>query len=200
MLDNFNRANEGPPPSANWSTDIENVGALGLKVVSNACTDNAGSFSDGWWNASQFGPDSEVYATLATVAYTRLNMRIQSPGTSGCDGYYLDYNPGSSFVKLFRIDNAVETQLGATEVFTVSNGESLGAEAIGSTLTAYRKSGSWASLFFRTDSTYGGSGYLGLTGQNSVVYDDFGGGTVVAAVTTLASDTPMPIMGRGATW
>ena len=36
ILDDFNRGNEGPPPSANWTTLVQ-----GHKVVSNACTSNS---------------------------------------------------------------------------------------------------------------------------------------------------------------
>lgn len=51
----------------------------------------------------------------------------------------------------------------------------------------YRKtSGAWSTVATRSDSTYTGAGYIGLGDKASLTagkYSDFGGGTVVTAVT-----------------
>jgi hypothetical protein len=63
LLDDFNRANEGPPPSASWTTGT----VAGLIVLANECTRQAaGGFrQDAYWNASQFGPNCEVGCRIA---------------------------------------------------------------------------------------------------------------------------------------
>jgi hypothetical protein len=67
ILDDFNRANEGPPPSANWSAYHASWGfGDGLEVVSNQCKGNSYNLCGDWWSVETFGSDCEVYVTIAT--------------------------------------------------------------------------------------------------------------------------------------
>jgi hypothetical protein len=185
VLDDFNRANEGPPPSASWTNSAGTAGLAGLQVVSSTLQ-NSGSFEqrEDYWNVTTFGPDSEVYVTVTTVGITsfRLYLRLQTPGTAGTDGYLAYF--ASTAVFIYRIDNTSLTQQGASVSLTLAGGESYGFEIIGSDMNVYKKSGgSWGTtLATRTEATYSAAGNIAIgTDAQNWVLDDFGGGTVVTA-------------------
>lgn len=187
ILDSFNRANEGPPPSSNFSGPAD-PGDGSLQTSSNQCV-SASGYGYIWWNVAQFGPDCEAYVTLASVPdvswnYTWVAVKLQSPGTSGIDGYEItietQQSPTNDNVYVNRIDNNVSTQLGATINTNFAAGDGLGVGILGSAISAYRRSsGTWSSLGSRTDSTYG-AGYIGVGTGTAHPLDDFGGGTTVS--------------------
>lgn len=190
LLDNFNRANEGPPPSTDWTTIIA---GKGHKVLSNECvpeTDSAGAvrFSSGW-DTSTYGPDCEAYLTVIDPATWGEGpmARLTTLAEATVDGYRY-WRSSSNNTSLYRIDNGVGTKLGADgPAFTIASGDKLGIECIGSTIKGYVKDGAaaWAEQLSRTDSTYGDAGYIGLSQYPSSEYvglDDFSGGTIAAAV------------------
>lgn len=186
VLDDFNRANTGPPPSASWSTGAI-PGNGGMKVVSNQVGGDTNSGCDAYYNVATYGPDSEAYITLAvkpatTAEFWWLSLRLATPGTAGVDGYEIDVT--SNAVSIWRVTNGGYTQLGSDISVTFANGEKLGAEIIGSTLAVYRYTGgAWgAALGTRTDSTYSAAGSIGIGADEAAMRgDDFGGGTVVTA-------------------
>lgn len=150
---------------------------------------NAGS---NWWNVATFGPDSEVYCDVPTLisgsaTLKTLYLRLQSPGTSGVDGYRMNVKESDSSWIIARIDDGASTQLGASATQAPAAGDAWGFEAIGSTLAGYRKpsAGSWTQILSRTDSTYGSAGNIGLRNgaDATTTFDTFSGGTVVAAAT-----------------
>jgi len=197
VLDNFTGSN-GSNIGSGWTVDPFNAGDALPKIQSNAATGpSAGNFGGAYWNASTFGADTEVRVTLKTLGGNGedcgLLLRLQSPATSGVDGYDVDYlnQTGTDLILLFRIDNSVETQLGANISLNFSAGDGFGAEMIGSTLTAYRlNGGTWSSAGNRTDSTYSSAGSVGFY-VNSVTFrvDDFIAGTVSSTVSKSDSDT-----------
>lgn len=185
VLDDFNRANTGPPPASSWSNSIQGSGLNGLQVVSNSLQ-NSGSFEqrESYWNVATFGPDSEVYITVTTVGITamRLYTRLASPGAAGADGYVAYFTSTTLF--MYRMDDTALTQLGASVSVSYSDGDSLGLEAISNAITTYKKTagGAWASIASRTDGTYTAAGNIGVgTDAQNWVLDDFGGGTIGAA-------------------
>lgn len=180
ILDDFNRANEGPPPSASWTGPATGFGN-NLQVVSNAVA-AVGAAGSGYWNPSTLGPDSEVYATYAALGTFTVLGRVSSPGAT-FNGYGFQA-PGAS-VRMFRFDSGVGTQLGESIGQARSVGDILGLELVGSTLAGYvRTSGVWSAPITQTDSTYTSAGYLALSlGGTTGSYDDFGGGTIVVPLT-----------------
>lgn len=98
----------------------------------------------------------------------------------------------------YRIDNAVNTQLGAEETgISIAAGDSLGFEAIVDALTAYKKTGgTWASINSRTDSTYNLAGNIGILLSDLDVIDVFGGGSIGGAP---AAAAPIIVI-QGARW
>lgn len=69
VLDNFNRSAVGPPPSASWTTGLGR--SWGFKVnasnqmVAEATTGNE-EYAQ-YYNVATYGPNCEVYITLAAV-------------------------------------------------------------------------------------------------------------------------------------
>jgi hypothetical protein len=174
ILDDFNRANEGPPPSSNW-TDISN----GLKVVSNVCVGNvASAYNVSRWNTS-FGPDTEVYAKLNNIsAYIQLFLRMASDFSTG----YSLFVETTTIIRVRRYTGGSPTQIGSVTLATaLVVGDLVGLEIIGSNIKVYTKqSGVWAQRGDTVvDSTYSGAGYIGAAIYHTVQQiDDFGGGTV----------------------
>lgn len=194
VLDNFNRADTGPPPSANWS---QSWLGNGFKVVTNQAAPNVdGSNNGNFWNVSTFGPDSEVWWTVASIPstswfrYLELQLRLANPtSATAVDGYAYSIEPNGAGVpnqnRKWRIDNGAYTQLGATVTQQYGAGDKMGLEMIGSSLQMYRQpsGGSWAALgTASTDTAYSAAGYIGIASNSTVLrIDDFGGGTVVIA-------------------
>lgn len=199
ILDDFNRSNEGPPPSASWTNDIINYAGNGLAVSSNTVVANAVATCESYWSVETFGPACEAYITIVTIggnfneAYTFTRLANIGDGTT--DGYALWWQQASTdSFKLFRIDNGVLTQLGSTENVTQSNGDSFGLESNDSDVhTGYYDTGSgWTACTSATatDTTYQSAGYIGLgIEKTTFVCDDFGGGTVGVAGTNI--DVPL---------
>jgi len=207
ILDNFDRANSGPPLGGNW-TVIYGMDA-GFKVVSNQMVPSSSSQTEGEYrNNTTYGADSYAYITADTVDHssdysaTRLFLRLVSPTTSGIDGYvayFIWRNAGATLddAGAYRIDNNVETLLGA-EILSSgwANGDVYEIGMAGSTFTMYRNA---SSLGARTDSTYSAAGYIGVSwyynDASIAKYNDFGGGTISAAATTYHNLTLLGVGG-----
>ena len=187
ILDNFNRANEGPPPSDRWTS----WGNAGLKVLSNVAAPSdvtVGHGCEGIWNSQSIGPDCEVYATFSTIGGTYDEMDLYWRGNAtGTSGYFLNWF--SNTIQIFTNPDEV-TQIGATITQARNNGDSLGVSMIGSTITVFYKpsGGAWTAIATRTDTTHTGGAfpYIGVgiyngTDGNARV-DDFGGGTISGIV------------------
>ena len=201
ILDNFNRSNEGPPPSANWGECFG--GIVGeWKVVSNQCV--VDSLTNGiainYWSASTFGPDTECHCKIVTKPPDNegryIVLFVRGTGHTGdgsnFDGYEVAFFPADDDLSMiFRIDNTVGTQLGETIWQDIENGDSIGIEIIGTSnnIKAYYKpaSGAWTQMgSTQSDGTYTGAGALLLsTNRAESVVDDFGGGTVAAGAALL---------------
>jgi hypothetical protein len=209
-LDSFDRANSATL-GANWTKNIIGAGATDIKLDTNrAYPDALNATVTAWWNPAQFGADCEAYVTYPSGAAgfddfdqtwetdAWLFFRIQSPGSAAADGYtFVSYdtgNPGIGLGAVFhRIDNGALTKLGNTyPAATVAAGEKRGISIVGNTMSwYYNTTGTWVSGgTTRTDSTYAAAGYIGIGASRTNVgaavpaMDDFGGGTITAAVST----------------
>lgn len=193
VLDNFTGTNGADLPvySGNWSTFIY-ADDLDLEIQGNAAT-GTGLSSDhhNYWNVGNFGPAAEAFVTIstkpATSGYAGVYVRMANETNyEDMDSYYIGMvtNSGTDGIEYYRVDSGIFTQLGATISQEFTNGDSLGLEINGSTLTGYYKSGAgaWTALATRTDSTYSAAGKIGIECTDTTVrLDAFGGGTVVAA-------------------
>lgn len=197
ILDAFNRANE-TPIGGNWSSGTYN-GESGCNLAGNALSYVTGSgWTGNYWNAATYG-NCEAHCSInqlnggANNGFS-LHWRLITPATASHDGYNFWANGASSIV--IRVDNGVDTQLGASFSVTAAAGDAFGVESNGSTHTIYRKpsGGAWGSLASRTDATYA-SGYIGLElhDNENLIVDDFGGGEIVTAT----SVSRLALMGVG---
>lgn len=197
ILDDFNRANEGPPPSASWSSSGYTA-ASQASVVSNEV--KFATFAGGGAWGTTFGPDSEGYMTLGATLMSNnipflIMVRGKEIGAATIDCYQarldrIDANPGF-LMRINRIDNNVSTTLGASDndtAGTIASGMKIGLEVVGSTLTTYfNRSGTWTSVSSRSDSTYADAGYVLMTCTEAAAsFDDFGGGTIPGPTATVA--------------
>src|SRR5262249_46538618 len=116
--------------------------------------------------------------------YISVYARVINPGTASVSGYRVVADSLGSVTQIFRVDNGADTQLGSNITTSWGAGDAVGIEIIGTTIKSYRKpsGGSWGLVDTQTDSTYTGSGNIGLRTLNATVRgDDFGGGTVFVA-------------------
>lgn len=193
LLDNFNRGDEGPPPSASWDGPAF-PGDGEWEVASLVCRpDNASStWCDDWWTTS-FGPDCEVYNTMSALCQSpyeyQVMARLADPGTASISGFYAEVvtTAGPTYTwKLWRLDSAASfTQIGATGSGSISAGDKIGFECIGENLKLYRYTGgAWDVQVSTSSASYNRAGYIGFSansgsGANNIRVEDFSGGTVV---------------------
>ncbi len=192
VLDNFNRANAGTL-GANWGDGIfGGLGFTGFDVASNAASNG----DHAHWTAGAFGADQEAFVTIQSMAgsLVGLHLRGQSPGTAGGDAYEVVWRDDNT-VEAVRVIDAytVETALGSVDIGVApASGRRFGARVtgIGATVTidVYVDTGSgWSASPVATFTDTGGTritagGNVGMVAvSTSLVYDDFGGGTVVDA-------------------
>jgi hypothetical protein len=195
LLDNFNRANQGPPPSSNWGNKINGTDISGLTVTANEmrrATTPSGHGS-AWWNVTTFGPDVAVAGFLPDAStssgnWVNLYLRLQSVGTSAVDGYFCNFEPDTQIIRVYRYNNDGNVLISDTVSFDLAQNDAIGCEAIGQTITAWVNTGSgWQSIVSAIDSTYGAAGHVGVQMSNaSYALDDFraetltgGGGGIV---------------------
>ncbi len=192
VLDDFNRSNEGPPPSASWTK----VGGAGTKVVANEIAGGGTGYGYGHWNTtySPTGDGMELWVTVSAKGVTD-NIYGLWPWSNGgltvgaLDGYEIEFKPktatNTDIVEFYRWDNGVRTKLGNSVFFEWKNGDQIGARYDGNSniLTAYWRPSQNQDSFVlatRTDGTYGnGNGKLAIAIQGTAPrLDDFGGGEV----------------------
>ncbi len=184
VVDDFNRANEGPPMTG-WVVS----GGTGLNIVSLTCqSTNFASYNGGSWNTS-YGPNAETAVRInqipaLTSQYHGITVRLQTANDYDADHYALI----STFVSGSNNDtcyiekqlSAVATQLGATISLgaDLAANDVIGIRATSTTIEAFRNG---SVIGTRTDSDVSGAGYGGfLVGPDnpSFIIDRFYAGTV----------------------
>jgi hypothetical protein len=199
VLDNFNRANEGPPPSSNWTTGIANdLGGFtrpGHSVVSNQIANEFEDAAQTYWNAAQYGPDCEAYITVSDssgLLTLSLAARLTNIGRFTCNGYAVQIEPGvigsDRVYHVFRIDSGAFTQLAIASEFGIGGmtGDKYGIRISGDLIELLGDTGSgWEVKLSTNDSTYSSAGFIGIaTDSDSLTrWDDFGGGSLTVTVT-----------------
>jgi hypothetical protein len=182
ILDTFNRANEGPPPSTNWSGPITSGG--GWSVVSNKCKSAGVGDPSDYWNTS-FAHGQECYVTVDDFqsASVMLYARISNPPLATLNAYLAIFSFGAGALGTIRVYKYVAgaaTQLGTDVNGPVVNGDSLGLEVTGSTINVWQNSGGgWGIVDTHTDSDVSAGGYIGIEGSAAnIILDSFGGGEI----------------------
>jgi len=192
ILDNFNRDNEGPPPSGDWKNETSGF-CGGLEVVNNQCVIDGlglGGAAVAIWDDNAIGPDCEAYITIVTRPGNSYNVfvavRQTTDNMTTADGYSVaigrdDVDGDKIYIQ--RIDNGAQNTLGAEIDCVFSDGDKIGIRVIGAnpaTITAYHDTGGgWIEVGSREDSDYDDAGYLIIASDDAddvIVLDDFGGG------------------------
>jgi len=184
VLDDFMRANESPL-TGNWTNQMVS-GTGGINLTSNQLV-CGGVFCSAYWNAATFGPDMEAYFTIPTVGATGscVSTVLRGSGTGATFTGYLLFackSAGTDTFEFYGLNNTTFTMIGSTINQEFSNGDSIGASIVGTTLKAYYQAGAgaWTEIGSETDATYSGTGFIGLTMDNTAYrVTQFGGGTHV---------------------
>lgn len=192
LLDDFTRGNQTGLGDSRWSTDYDAGGRDSHDISSNTAKAPAGGFGSNWWNVQTFGPDCEVWATVAAMPTNqalRLNLRLNGQGTAGANGYQLSVGTDGIFF-LLRIDGGnFGTQVNLEQGLPgdIQAGDIVGLQAVGNYFMPYRirsagpeqllPEGGWVF-----DDTYQAAGHIHMMTQNETVaaFGDFGGGTIHA--------------------
>lgn len=189
ILDNFNRANAGPPPSASW----ENTSwtAYGLSVNSNTCI-NANYDNDAYatWISATYGNDIEVYVTISSVVDFGEASVIAITNMAEIDGYRAIVSVDADTFKLFRLDNGTPTQLGSDYNISggLANGDKIGLELTPTSAKAWfydAGTTTWIEAVSNADTTYRSTAteLVLHSWRPDIPLDDFGGGTTIVAET-----------------
>lgn len=192
LIDDFNRTNEGPPPSASWDNAVNWFGAgYDLITASNACKQN-NSGGGGAFYGTIFAANQEVYYTISDLqniggnsSSYLLHARLDSL-TSGTNEFYLQVhmqaiNPGKikfEFLRPFPISQSVLVS------GSLSIGDQIGLQCIGTSITVWYKpvAGAWTQVLSFTDSRANTNGYIGVeifdpSGKVAAI-DNFSGGSL----------------------
>lgn len=195
LLDNFNRADEGPPPSASWTNGWinQNVGN-GIEVFSNQArrNDTGDAAQDSYWTAPDFGPAVEVECVVSVIPTAtgddvRLGARLVDVGVGTTDGYALLVARDATGQRdwfLYRVDNEVFTQIATVaDGASVVAGDSIKLVCNGSSIEGWHKpaAGSYSLILSAADATYAAAGKVGLAIKGTAArVDDFGAATLAA--------------------
>jgi hypothetical protein len=188
LLDNFARPNNTGPPGPNWTHMIVSSSSAtnNLFITKGEVTGDAGTNAD-YWNPQEFGPNSEVWVTVAakpTVDQDPLGLRFLNPGAATASGYQAYYmyrsKQADQYKIISRVNGTTSTTLASVNGPTLNAGDQLLFRAIGPMLELWlSNAGTWTRILSAKDSTFTGAGYINLTARDgSVRLTNFGGGTL----------------------
>lgn len=175
LLDDFNRSNGAL--GASWGTfDFQ---AAGLQVISNEC----GNVAGGSYRLTSYGADQEVYVTYRAGSGIWLLFGVTRPDVeTSMTGYLLYWSSSTS--ELYRVDAGPAYALLGRRSVSLSAGDLLLGGRYGSSIEAWHKPSAGAAVqdVAVRDTTYVGSGVIGLVHDNtSTRIDNFSGGTIAAS-------------------
>jgi RHS repeat-associated protein len=190
VLDTFNRPNELPvSQGGNWAP----AGFVGTpaNLVSQALHPSSDSSSS--YRQAQYTGDMEAYYTIAVPPASStgqyLFIALQDVGTAAFDGYALVFGNGS--FELRRYDNGAVIALASASAAGAGAGDKLLLRRVGTTVEGWLfDAGAWTLKVSASNQTlYGGAGRIGIRFFQNVgpagSADDFGGGAISAASTSL---------------
>ncbi len=184
--DNFNRGSLG----SNWTGP--SVGdSSSLTISSNQVTSAGSGYGAAGWNATQYGPDEEVYVTVSTLPSSgddlALYLRASTPSSGTFNGYMVALDASDQSEAIFRIDGGSYTKIGGDYGISFTAGDSFGMSAAGNTITAwYKHSGTWTAAGSAIDYSYDSAGYTLLEiGDNTARLDNFTTGNALGNALTV---------------
>jgi hypothetical protein len=183
-LESGTRANEGPPPSANWATGVY-AADVGFNITSNKFTPVGGGNSSAVW-LYEFNKPKEVWVDVDTFPATgfsfELYVNLLNYDTASPSSYVVRFwhhsGGGVGSLELDRLDSGSLTRLtdmGKTLVL----GDQIGLENLNGSIRVYVNA---VSQMSPNDNTYSGPGRLAIRhlGDNTTMrLSHFGGGNYV---------------------
>ena len=187
VKDNFNRANEGPPPSASWTSGAKGVTGLGEHVVSGNQLKNTAQYAYSYYSALELGDDCEAYITLASnwngTADLALALADTATVTSASWNCYEVYVSTANTYEISKSVAGTKTVL-TNGALTLSVGDSVGIRRIGNRVVLLRRpsGGGWGYVAHAVDSTHTGPYYAAVymdgKADASQTLDNFGASNV----------------------
>jgi hypothetical protein len=180
VLDDFNRA-AGPLGSSWQSPGLADAGTVTI-ATSGQTASSAGAAS-ATWRASTFPADQEGYLTVATLpragGFLQVAGRVSTLGTAGLSCYLLRVTPSTGVWDLRKKINGATSVSLKTFTAQFNAGDTLALQLVGSTISAFRRSGAWSFVGSASDGAIAAGGYLSFTlGDVTVRGGTFGGGAV----------------------
>lgn len=184
VIDNFNRADGGL--GAAWQAD--SAGDSALAILTNQIVGVA-NLAAAAYTVAKYANNQEAFVDVPVVdatagAFVQLNLRAD--GLALNNVYFLRYHHDTGqweFRK--RVAGGASAQFGTPVTQAITAGDTIGFSVIGSTLTAYRKTGGvWTQIMQTVDSSVPGTGgdLIGMqisSGASALArLDNFGGGVV----------------------
>lgn len=192
VADDAARADQGPPPSANWQTDPEGYGAAGFTVTGNRFAPASSGDSEMAWIPDTFGPDVDMAFDLPVVPPVGEQIDLEALtnwSVVAQTGYDFQYR-GDGLITLYRADSGAYNSL-ATATQVLSNGDAIRLRVAGPVVECWvRLAGVWTREIQVSDSTYRGPFKVGVyTSGGTMRLDNFAASTLAVELTGTGSLT-----------
>lgn len=178
ILDTGVRANEGPPPSADWTGGFGG----GLAVESNQIVGTAAGNNVAYWNAATADPVNYEIAAEFPLVGGGLSLLVIDPATFS--GHYIFCNPAVPLLRIEVLTGGVPAGVVCTTPQLVVSGDAFGMRRVGSNFTLWYSSGGGAftQIASGTDSNHSAISpryAANITNAAGTAMIDFVGGAVV---------------------
>lgn len=189
LIDSFDRANEGPPPTG-WNS----WWGGNLVVSSNQLACNSTGEGTAYWTTSMPGADVDAWVEVPTIGVSGSSFNVYArldPAASGGagQGYFAHFkflSGSGDDLYIYRLDGGSVTPIDSDTTQNPSNGDAFGIRCQGSTIEGWvRLSGTWTQFASGTDSTYAGTGsnnkvavYFEANGDTSQRLDNYHAGPI----------------------
>jgi hypothetical protein len=179
VIDKFDRANEGPPPSASWVDEFV-MGVIGNQCASRQVIANHEMAM--LWRTS-FMQDQEVYVTVRVRQIDGVSFNIYARYQNTNNKINLEVlredHAGGDTVIIYETVAGVGAIIAGPYSIVYQDGDSFGIYCAGTTIEAWHKpvASVWTLLGSGVTTLPLTDGYIGISGNDTTIrLDDFGGG------------------------
>jgi len=201
MLSSFGGANEDPISEGGKWAKIDTNNSTNLQRLNGRAASNGSVTGESYWTPRDFGPDCEVYTTIAVMPGSGNNIDVsarvqQAGGSLTYDGYRLRMldQAGTDSLQLVRVDNAVLTNIGTPLARNFAVDEKIGLRCMGNVIEGWYYDGvTWTLGTTVIESTYAAAGKVALhiRGTTGRAEDFFAGDSTFNPI------PPIPQVQRG---
>jgi hypothetical protein len=183
VIDNFNRANEGPPPSSAW-VDQFVMGVVGNEGAARQASTNNYDAPAVW--RTVFPANQESYVEIVTrqddTMVQTVLARYQDASNYVAIATSRDDGAGDT-ISIGEVVSGAGATIGGPYTIIYQDGDSIGIRCVGTTIEAWYKpvAGAWGQLGIGTTTLPPAPGYVGLVVYGTTTrLSGFGGGAYVA--------------------